>query len=176
LSKQSKLALSEWLLVGSLLIVFASFYLIAKVQSLRFEVEPQARLEPVQISIQGEVKKPGVYLVEPGTFLSEALVLAKPGRFADLASLPLVDPIQASQTIEVPKIKEFIVEVVLEGFSPVQISVAPGARLCDLKSKVAFAQQVHRSNWKSRRLLKPGEKIFLDGQKEPSGAILSAEN
>ncbi|HEX2582782.1 MAG TPA: SLBB domain-containing protein, partial [Chlamydiales bacterium] len=86
---QYRLRSSEWILTGSLLLLLLSLLAIAKIKAAQFGEPQERKIITLDVSIDGHVKKPGVYSIPRGTLIGEALKKAHPKKFADLRSIPL---------------------------------------------------------------------------------------
>lgn len=162
--QQSSLRLSEWILVGSFLLLFASSALIAKVNAS--QAPPLIKALPaieekISISIEGAVRKPGTYLVRPATPLRKVLAKAKPKPFANLRSFDLDQPVETSLTLHIEELAEISVSIAGAVEAPVTLLLPPGTRIADLKAKLSLAPDADRSFFKKRRLLKDGEAIAI---------------
>jgi hypothetical protein len=163
LTNQS-LKFSEWLLVISFLILFATLFLFSKLHQHYRLSDPALQNFPptviVELTVEGAVLKPGVYSVESGTPLGAALKKAKPDRSADLALFDLMRPIVSSETITVPVFERLTIhiEVAPGTFVPIQMPLK--SRTSDLKKKLIELGLEVPSSLKGKRFLK-NQEIFL---------------
>lgn len=161
LTESRSLRSSEWVLVGSLLLIFASLLFIAKITAIRSSSFLETRTLPSHplcpIRIEGAVKKPGTYSVLPGTPLKKVLAKSQPHRFADLRSLDMTARVEGPLEIHLNELTAISIQI--EGAVPVPftISLPVGTKVSDLRTKIALNAEADLSIFKSRRLLKDGE-------------------
>lgn len=163
---------SEWVLSLSLIVLLASLFILSKLHTHRklslLATVQTAEAESVEISIIGEVAKPGAYLIEKGGRLGDAVKKSRPKRFADLGRIDLDSPACRSQAIEIPRLKEVAIWVKGAVIAPVELRLPAGSRISDLKDKIALAPNADRKFLKRKRLLKPGETIAIPALAEKS--------
>ncbi len=152
---------SQWLLVGSLLGFMASLLLIAKVHSYRaesllFAVTPS---EPLIVTIEGCVAKPGPYFVPSGTPLSEPLRRAKPKPWANLQKIPTTQIVETPLHLFVEELTEITIYVEGAVVEPGPITLPAQSRIADLKTKVKLTPDADKTFFRRRKRLKNGEKI-----------------
>jgi hypothetical protein len=156
---------SEWILVGSLLLIMASLLLVARVSAHRSSSLLASHRIPEKtehvVTISGAVSKPGAYKAQSGTLLKKVLRKSRPSRFADLKRFDDGQRVESDLAIEVGLIQEIQVSVVKEGEDPMELTLPAGTRASDLKSKVPFSEVYDLSVFKSRRMLKDGEILTL---------------
>lgn len=156
---------SERFVIGFFLILLCSFTLIAKISSwkaknLLSEVFP---LETVHIEVSGEVLRPGVYEFPLGVSCQKVLEKAKPKKFADLSPIDQMAP--APIFLFVPPLEQIHVLIQGPGALACELSLPPGTRLSDLKSKIYLQEFADLSLFRSRKMLKDGEIIFVEKRK-----------
>ena len=159
---QKNLPVREWLSLaivgGAILVVISQSFL-----KIRLREEEVLHLPEIEITIVGEVKKPGLYKVVKGFPLLQAILLARPTPWAHLEEEYGVA--EGARKILITPIKE--VEVILKGallqegsyFFPV------GSRLCDIKDKIPLEKRADKSFFRKRRRLKHKEKITIPFKK-----------
>jgi hypothetical protein len=150
---------SDWLLTLSLVLIVASLFSLAKINLKRggqYQVEP-ALEEKISIFIEGAVHKPGEVRVLVGSPLEAAVRKARPFLHADLNKLSLKNPVLEPAHIVVEELKEICVQVVGEGVEPQELRLAPGTRICDLRSKIVLKEGADRAIFKRKRQLKNRE-------------------
>lgn len=155
---------SEWALVGSLLLIMASLATISKVNVYRAAStieSKECQVEDILIAVSGAVKKPGEYRVAAGTPLAAVLRKARPLPNADLAGLPLKEPLQSPRAIFIPELSEITVFVSGAVQAPVELTLPVTSRISDLKSKVALSADADKSYFRRKRRLKNREKIVV---------------
>ncbi len=156
---------SEWLLVGSLLAILASLVLVAKINLyLSSETLSNFHLEPeklIEISISGAVHKPGIYQISQGMPLEKALKKARPKKNACLKKLDLEQKVETPLQVVLEELSEIVVTIEGAVEEAVELRLEPGARICDLKSKIRLTEEADRRFFKRRRILKDGEKITI---------------
>lgn len=162
---QKTLRSSEWILVGSLLIIFASLLLIAKINAFRSSSSLTMQRLPAHehwpVKIEGAVKKPGTYKAIPGTQLKQILLKSRPSRIANLKKIDLDQRIECPMEILVEEISEITIRVVGAVLEPSTLTLSPGTRVCDLKAKIHLRNDADKSLFKSRRMLKDGEILVV---------------
>lgn len=156
---------SEWVVISAFLVLLCSLILIAKISSCRakdlLSVEPLPKT--IQIEVSGEVLRPGIYELPSESLCGEVLERVKPKRFADLSDIDPKAPVVSS--FDIPKLTELHVLIEGEGVYPCELSVPPGTRISDLKSKVDFKENGDVSLFRSRKMLSEGEVIFVKKRK-----------
>lgn len=156
---------SEWLLVGSLLAILASLVLVAKINLyLASETLSNFHLEPeklIDVTISGAVLKPGVYQVSQGTLLENALKKARPKKNACLKKIDGKQMVETPLDVVLEELSEIVVSVEGAVEETAEVRLEPGARICDLKSKIRLTEEADRRFLKRRRILKDGEKITI---------------
>ena len=160
---KEKIKSSEWILVGSLLLIMASLVLIAKVNAYRVATtisEKDLKQEEILVSISGAVEKPGDYTVLlSGTTYGEVVRKARPKPFADLKKISLKEPIEAPVSLVIEELTE--VKISLRGavVKPIELTVPAGSRICDLRSKISLTAEADKAFFRRRKLLKEGDVI-----------------
>ncbi len=143
----------------------ATFILIAKVQSIRnasfLDEAPLPAPSLCPVIIEGEVAKPGEFLVPLGVEVSKILKKARPKATADLTSWEQGQRVEGPLTIRLEE--RLSIEVTLEGLfdQPLTLTVPNGARLSDLRHLVVCDEGLKRECFKGNRRLKHQEKIEI---------------
>jgi len=153
---------TEWVLAVSLLLLIASFVLIAKINAHRASTAIDAASlvqEEILITVDGAVKKPGQYKINSGTTVEQALRKARLLPESNLETLPLKAIIEGPIHLRVEAYKEIKVSVAGAIANPVELELPLGSRICDLKSKVIFTDETEKAFFRRRKLLKYGDKI-----------------
>jgi|GEM_PF-2190932 len=109
------------------------------------------------INIEGAVGNPGKLKVLKGTSLKEALTQAALLPDADLSKLSLERKVRKGQSVWIPSKEWVFIEV--EGLG--RVKLPRGTRFCELPRFITLPEGVERSKFKSKRVLKDREKIFL---------------
>lgn len=158
---------SEWIVVGTLLLVMASLVIIAKIQSRRIgavlsEYSLLSSHEMCPISIVGAVKKPGTYSVYTGTELKKVIKKSHPLPSAHLKKINMEQRVEGPMQIEIEEL-EMIEVKIHSGFGdPIVLSVPPGTRICDLKGVVPANAGLCKKKFIGRSLLKDGDILSVD--------------
>jgi hypothetical protein len=156
---------SEWIVVGSLILIMASLIIIGQINAARssslLEMHPTPSHELCTIVIEGEVSKPGTFKVLPGTILKKILLKSSPTPFADLKKIDLEQRVEESMNIYIETLIE--ITITMRGLysDPVQRRVPAGTRVCHLKNFVPDDLSFFKNSLKSRRFLKDLEEIVL---------------
>ncbi len=166
---KNSLVSSEWFLVLSLLAILASLVILAKINVYRASVLMDVRVlapeEPVSITIEGAVSKPGTYKVIPGSTLAQVLKKARPKTYANLKEIDLTQRVKAPHTLVIEELSEITVFIDGAVESPQELRLPPKTRICDLKSKVQFTTdadpELLKAFLKKRRELKDGEILWV---------------
>lgn len=165
-NKGDSLLASEWLIIGSFLLVMVTLVLIAKIQIRRDSEQvyenPMSSHELCQIEIRGEVARPGIYKVAPGVELKKVLRKSSPTALASLRNINIEQRVEESMVINIEKLSEILVTVIGLSPEPVELVVAPGVRVCDLKSYFPSEFSRKKQIFKSRRVLKDNETIVFE--------------
>lgn len=126
---------------------------------------PHAIVDPhVWITIEGGVEHPGKVKVLRGTPLKEALAQVGLLPDADTAKLKLECKVRKGQKVWVPSHNWVFLEI--EGVG--HVKVPKGSRFNQLPGLITLPEGVVRAQFKSKRLLKDREKIFLKTKEENS--------
>ena len=161
---------SEWVLTGSLFFLFFTIAAISKIKASKTNSERKAEIIMVDVSIEGHVKKPGIYSVAKGTPVQTVLKKAIPKKNADIQSLPFKENISHSCSINVPCLQELSIRIEGELQNPGLFHVAVGTRISDLKQLVLLTPDADKKYFKKRRQLEDGETLIIP-QKKASGVI-----
>jgi hypothetical protein len=156
-----RLRSSEWLLTGSLFILLFSLVAIAKIKASQAGAPRERKIFTVDVTINGYVKKPGVYAIARGTPLGEALKKAFPKKFADLHAIPLDDPVSHPLVFNIECLKELLIHVEGAVQNPGQIRVAPGTRISGLKKIIPLSANADPAFFKKKRMVQDGETINI---------------
>lgn len=153
---------SEWVLVGSLLLVMASLTVVAKVNAYRAATTLSSKdlqIEEILVTVSGAVNRPGEYRVAAGTLVEAVLKKARPKACANLKALLTKQPIEEALDLFVEELAEITVFVGGAVQEPVELTLPAQSRVSDLKSKVVLSADADRAYFRRRRVLKDGEKI-----------------
>jgi hypothetical protein len=158
---KNSLKYSEWMVVGSFLLILCSLFLIAKLSSVSVD---KALSDPMpaalyEVEVEGAVSKPGKYKIEAGTPIVKALKKARVKPFADLA--PLTGVVDRSMTIKVEELQEITIKLKGAVVDAAELVLPAKTRICDLKGVVQFTDDVDKTFFRKRRLLKNGEIIVV---------------
>jgi hypothetical protein len=152
---------SEIVLVGSLLLILFSVLLIAKTTAAcsytaldELTLPPHA---PYPVTIDGAVKKPGIYQVLPGTPLKKIVKKSCPTRSADLKKIDLEALVEGPLEVHVGAITEIGVRIEGAVSAPLTLTLPVGTKVHDLRSKISLNPEADPTIFKSRRMLKDGE-------------------
>lgn len=115
----------------------------------------------VKIMIGGLVTKPGDYWVEKGTPLEEVLRKAHPKRLANLRGIDLKIKLEKPLQIHIEELEDL--HIYLEGAidPPSPLTVPVRTRVCDLKKYIPNKALIDPLFFRSKRLLREGERLFL---------------
>ncbi len=159
---KNSLRSSNWFFSFSILLVIASFVLVAKINAHRASSvisEKVLEQEEILVTIHGAVAKPGEYKVLAGTTLGEVLQKTRPKPNANIKMIPLNELIVAPLTLEIAELSEITVWVRGAVTEPVEIVLPSNSRICDLKSKISLTHDAEKSFFKRRKRLRDGEII-----------------
>ena len=161
---KESLSSSEWTLLALFFVFIASLIGIAKVNVYRAQDRigkiANEKTEVI-ITISGAVKKPGDYLVPVGITLEKALKKSRPTPYADLKGVPIKKIIESPLCVNIEELKEVRVGVSGAVLEVVEVVMPVGSRICDLKSKIDFTNDTDKSYFRSRKLLRDGDKIVV---------------
>jgi hypothetical protein len=163
--KKSGLFDSEWLIVITLLLLMFSMAVIAQVNAFRSSSllgdDPFPSHALCAIGVNGEVARPGVYMVPTGTSIKKVIRKSRPTPFSDLKSVDLDRGVEKSENFNIPRLTE--ISVVLEGLlsGPKQIIIPAGTRMSQLKEYVDLHQEGVDTPIKNRRILRDGDVIGM---------------
>jgi hypothetical protein len=161
---EKSLRSSEWVVLVSFFLIFASFCLFTqiKIYKITSSLSPLQSTLPSQlisVTIGGAVSKPGVYEVLPGTSLGAVLKKSKPKRNADLKSIDLNQRIEGPGEWVIQEKTAILVRVMQDGKLFKELEFPLGTRCSSLKSKIYDDLELPIEFLKKRRLLKDGEEI-----------------
>jgi hypothetical protein len=162
-----KLFASEWLLVGSLLMILASLVVIAKVNThkasgLLLASAPAAPpVEMILVTIEGAVSKPGTYEFPVGSRMGDVLKKARPKPFANLKNLSLAERVDQPLNLKIEELAEISVQIIGAVTESVELVLPMGVRICDLKSKISLRPEADKQFFKKRRRLRDGEVLEI---------------
>jgi hypothetical protein len=161
-SQTDELHLPEWGAILTLIVLLGVTVGVVFLQNSEMEeprnTQPHAIVDPhIYITIEGAVAHPGRVKVLKVNTLKEALDLAEPQTDADLAQLPLDKKVRKGQKVWVPSKEWIVVEV--DGMGSVKLP--RGTRFNQLSRFITMPEGIDRTQFKSKRLLKDREKIFL---------------
>ena len=157
---RSALCPSEWLLVASLLLILGTLFVFSKIKAFRTKEGTICATIPVEVVVSGHVSKPGTYLVDPGTPVSEVIVKAKPKLFANLERFDSGARVPGACSYYIEPKLELTVRV---GGACVEeeLKVIPGTRICDLKKKITLQPGADLAFFKKKRRLADKETIKI---------------
>ncbi len=165
--KEIKLSLleSEWVIVVTLILIMLSMGVIAKINAYRscslLAEDPLPTHASCIVTIDGEVAKPGTFIVPPGTPLKKIIRKSCPTPFCDLKKIDVNQIVENSANIRLSKLSE--ITVILEGLSSGsrQLTIPAGTRMSQLKKYVDFEEESGVAAIKNRRMLRDGEVISI---------------
>ena len=157
---------SEWLLTGSLLLLLASLVAIAKIKAYQAGEAHEERMVTVEVTIQGHVKKPGVYAAARGIPVGQVLRKAQPKKYADLRGLCLKDPVVAPLELAIEPLQELRIQVKGAVEQPGEISIPLGTRISDLKKILLLSTTADLTFFKKKRLVPDGEVINIPSRND----------
>jgi hypothetical protein len=154
---------SEWVIVISLMLVMASFVIVAKVNAFRTSSIVKENFIPphelCKIVIEGEVKRPGTYMVLPGTPLKKILKKSSPTPFANLKQIDQKQIVEESANYTIGRLTEISIRIEGLPSGTIHLVVPAGTRMCNLKSYIHFEEDRKHRKFKNRRILRDGESI-----------------
>ena len=155
---------SEWLLATSLLVLIASLVWVAHVNAKQASsaiATTSLVREAILVTIDGAVKKPGLYSVPLGTTVGQIVRKAKPTRDANLKLVPCKEVVDAPLHLTIEPLEEIRVVVTGAIAETLEVTLPPGSRISDLKSKVIFTQETEKTFFRRKKLLKDGDQIVV---------------
>lgn len=115
-----------------------------------------------EIQIDGEIKNPGAYTLHSKITLKDLLKKAKPLRYADLSGFNLYQVLSESAHLVIPKLSSIQIFLEIEGISTIALDMPLRSRFYELRDQEELKSvQVEGDFYKSRRLLRHGEKIHF---------------
>lgn len=144
--------------------IMAALLVVAKVNAHRSAsiiLAADLKKEQFTVTVESAVAKPGSFVVEQGTTFGEVLRKAKPKPFSNLRGIKVDEEIPADTSLVLEELKEIMISVLGAIEAPVELTLPAKSRVCDLKSKVVLTDDANRLFFKSRRMLKDGEKIEI---------------
>lgn len=162
---EKSLRSSEWVILSSFLLVFFSLIIFTRIKiykiSACLSVEVFQNHEPVVVTIEGAVSKPGSYSVLPGTLLGKIIKKSRPKKNADLSLIDLEQRIEEPVELFIKEKEKIIVWLVDEEGSREALELPLGAHFSDIKSKINPCLQIDPQLFKKRRSLHDGEEILV---------------
>lgn len=167
-----KLALHEWYIVlifCFILLALAGFALVRPKPTL-----PPVPLPPVseemtvlQIKIEGQVAKPGLYRLPLHATMKELLEQAEPLASADLSQLNWRRRLRNGQTIHIPERRLMTIHIVGAVEQPGPLEILSGTRYCDLADELpALPDADLKAILKKKSFVQEGECIEVPYQKK----------
>ena len=160
--KGNELQIPEWMAVLTVMVCLGFTVVVVYWQNGAIEELKQTASHPItdpylSITIEGAVGNPGTIKVKKGSLLQEALQLAEILPDADLSKLKLDKRVRKGQKIWVPSQKWVVLEVEELG----KVKVPKGTRFNELPKLITIPEGVDRGWFRSKKVLKDGEKIIL---------------
>jgi protein involved in polysaccharide export with SLBB domain len=159
--EKQELKVHEWLAVVfivGLLGMLTAVTLISRTPAVPVLDQPHYVVDPVVVvRVEGAVERPGAVAVKKGSTVEEAIKQAKALPEADLSKVKLQKKVRKEQVIFVPSATH--IEVKIAGVG--KMKVTRGTRFNELKRILANAELYEETQFKSKRLLKEGETIYL---------------
>jgi len=157
---------SEWFFGFALLIVLATFFLIAKKTSFRdlerLSQSKQALPVPlIAVDVSGCVKKPGTISVAQGATVRYVLRKARVEPLADLSNIDLDRPLDASCSLYIPALEKILVDVQGCVEERGTIELPAGSRICDLKKHLKLSNRADLTFFRRRKILKNNEIVRI---------------
>lgn len=157
---------SEWTIVISLMLLMASFAMIAKINAFRsasiLKENFLSHHELCEIEISGEVAKPGTFIVIPGTPLKKILKKSSPTPFANLRRIDLNKSVETSAHYKVERLTEILVRIEGLPSGAIDVVIPAGTRMCHLKSYVNFEDAGLYLTFSNRRILRDGDVVSIE--------------
>lgn len=162
---------SEWMIIISLMLVMASFAIIAKVNAFRTSSILKENFIPhhalCEIVIDGEVAKPGTFMVPPGTPLKKVLKKSSPTPFADLKQIDENRGVEESAHYKIERLTEISVRIEGLPSGTIDLVVPAGTRMCNLRSYICLDVDRKYLISTSRRMLRDREIISIEKTSNP---------
>lgn len=153
---------SSWLLVGSLILFMASLVVLSQVNAYRARsILNEVGVADVWVEIEGAVHKPGRYLIPVGMTVGQALKKARPKVLANVDALDLKKNIDSPLTLTVEEWSRVKVRVEGEVLEAVELELAAGERISDLRTKVSLTPMADKTFFRKKRVLKNGDVIVV---------------
>lgn len=171
----SKLPLHEWciiLLFCAILLVLAGFALghQKNIPSSGAHTEPQAT--PLQVKIEGQVAKPGVYRLPINTTLKELVEQAQPLPTADLSQLKWRRQLRDEQTIHIPERKWITIQIIGAVKQPGPMRILSGTRCGELIDQLQMLPDADiKAFSKRKRYLQEGDIVEVQVKKSKGKSL-----
>jgi protein involved in polysaccharide export with SLBB domain len=170
-----KLPFFEWciiILFCGILALLACFALLRKPSYPASQTTNQELNHPVtqlQVTITGEVFRPGTYELDVNTTLKDLIELADPLPSADLSRVNSRRKLYDGQSVYVPPKTPLTITILGAVQNPGTLQIMSGTRVYELANQIAFLPEADiQSIRKKRRYLKEGDLINVPSKKEKS--------
>jgi hypothetical protein len=165
----SKLPLHEWciiLLFCAILLVLAGFALGKKKQLPSLTISTEAPLTVLQVKIEGQVAKPGLYRLPLRRSLKEIIDQAQPLPSADLSQLKWRRKLRDGQTIHIPERHWITIQIAGEVQQPGPLKIMSGTRCCELADQLKTLPTADLNSLrKKKRFLQEGDLVEVSAKK-----------
>lgn len=160
----AKLPFHEWcmiLLFCAILLTLAGFALGGQKQIPAPPPTPEIKATVLQVKVEGQVAKPGLYSLPPNTSLKELVKLVEPLPSADLSQLRWRCRLRDGQTIHIPERQWITIQVTGAVQESGPLKILSGTRWCELTAEQlqVSSNADMKSLRRKRRFLKEGDLI-----------------
>jgi hypothetical protein len=165
----SKLPFHEWcmiLLFCAILLILAGFAL-GRQKHLPAPASLEQRETILQVRIEGQVAKPGLYRLPPCTLQKELIEQAQPLPTADLSQVKWRSQLRDGQTIHIPKRHEITIQIIGAVQQPGPMTILSGTRCCELTEQLHVLPEADlHPICKKKRFLQEGDIIEIPFKKQ----------
>lgn len=168
----SKLPLHEWciiLLFCSIILLLAGFALSHQKHMPPAVLPSEPTVTVLQVKIEGQVAKPGLYRLPIHTSLKELVEQAQPLPLADLSQLKWRRQLRDGQTIHIPERHWITIQIAGEVQQPGPLKILSGTRCCELADRLLISPKGDLKLIRQRkRFLQEGDLVEVPAKKVKS--------
>ncbi len=119
----------------------------------------------IEVSIEGAVKRPGIYILDRTSLVKNLLALAVVTNEADLSKVNLNSKLRQGRHLKIPKKERVTVRIEGEVEDPVTLTAEKGIKVKDLVAHVNFTERAESKVLLKKRIVKDGETITVPAKK-----------
>lgn len=148
-----KLPLHEWciILLFCLILLVLSAFAVRGQKNVPLPRPPEPQAAVLEVKIEGEVAKPGLYVLPVKSTLKELLVQAQPLPNADLSGLSMRRKLRDGQTIHIPERQWITIQIAGMVPQPGPMKILSGTRIQEMVSELQVLPEADLKALSKRR-------------------------